>query len=256
MLAKLPIVKCFLLFILVFGFGQITNALGYVLQFPEWLRTGVYFSTQILLLCISILFIRTENSSFRGHGFLLPEGAGMYVSASVFLALLYIIITIFLPGSLTGFEAFPTAIPPSGFLLVVVNILLASTATETIFRGYIQTNFTKAYGFFTALLVNSVMSTLYLFPLSSVADTSSTIVFYSLLSLFAESIFLSIFFAKTKTLLCTATYSTIASLLYNFTPVKAITTEYAPLILVITYVFLAPLMYLLVLKIDQILERT
>jgi len=247
------LMRCFFLFLLVFALQQIISIFAYTQSLPEHLQPFIHLATQISFACIPIILMKVEGSGLREHGLLIPKAAGRHFSMSILLAVLYILITVFLLGSITGVEASPTIPISFNLFLTAVSILLASIATEIIFRGYIQTKLTNAYGFFPALLISSVMSTLYMFSLPLYAEVNSTPLFY-VLSLFAESIFLAIFFKKTKTLLCPITYSASASLLYAVTPLKPIAAEYTSMILVLVYIFLTPIMQLFWIDEEEMVE--
>lgn len=235
---KVPVIKCFFLFILTFGLQQIRSAFSYISPSAEWLQSIIF----LVATCIPILIIKTEGASFREYGFLIPEGISRYFWASLFLAFFYVCTIIFLPGSVVGLEASPPVSISLSFFLTTASILLSSVAAETVFRGYIQTSLTNAYGFAQALIISSIMFTLYMLPMPLYVEVGSTMFFHTAPSLFAESIFLGIFFKKTKTLICSITYSTSATFLYTFTPLKPITSEYAILILVIPYIFFVLIM--------------
>jgi membrane protease YdiL (CAAX protease family) len=243
---KLQALKCVLLFLLVLGFQWILISLVNANFLPQWVQTKAYLPSQALFILISVLLMKSESASFREHGFSFPEGIDTFFAISVFLAALYALITVFFPGSIEGLEAFPAASLSFDSFTTAIGILTASIAVEIVFRGYIQTSLTKAYGIRPALLVNSLMSTLYLFSLPLYTPTDSTMLPYAALTLFAESIFLSLFFDKTKSLIPPIAFSASLSLLYNFTPVRATPAAYTPVILVATYIFLTPLMLLLV----------
>jgi membrane protease YdiL (CAAX protease family) len=241
MLRKASVIKCFFLFILAFGLQQIVTAFSYISPSYEWLQYIIF----LMVICISILIIKAEGASFREYGFLMPEGVSRYFWASLFLAVFYVFVIIFLPGSVAGLEAFPPVSISLNLFLMTVSILLSSIAAETIFRGYIQTSLTNAYGFSKALIISSIMFTLYMLLMPFYVGVTSTTLFYNAISLFAESVFLCFLFKKTKTLLCPIIYSASVTLLYTFTPLKPISSEYAIVFLVIPYIFFVPLVYFL-----------
>jgi membrane protease YdiL (CAAX protease family) len=241
-----PFVKSLLLFALVFGVQQIISILTRIYVSHGWLQNVAYLPTQVLFIYASLLFMKKENISFRKQGFLMPDGANMYFSIAILLALVYVLATIFLPGILAVFENLPTFSLSASFFLTIGVVLLSSFATEITFRGYIQTNLKRAYGLLPALLINSIMSTSHMLSLPYYIEAASTNTFYAVPILFAENTFLSMFFLRTKTLLCPITYSASIVILYIITPLRALAAEYIPLVQIATYVFLIPLMQFLV----------
>lgn len=261
-LPKRDLVKLsFLLFLFVFGVRQVIDVLTYVYLLSGWLQHFVYILAQMLFAVVSILLTKVKGGGFRDHGFLIPDDLSGCLSISLFLALVYVLTTIFLPGSLMGFEAFPPA-SISYFSLEVLNSLLASFAIESVFRGYIQTNLTKAYGFFPALCISSVMSAVHNFSFVSFSYSYTkpdiVIVFYTL-SFFTEGIFLGFFFQRTNTLVCPIVFGTVASPLYRFTPLKVpqklMTEHMSSLFKVIAYIILVPLVQFLLAKRSEMLQR-
>lgn len=234
---------CFLLFFFVFGLRQMMHVLVYVCLSPECLQRFIYIAIQIVYLGVVLQLIKHENSDFKDHGFWWPENLGKYVSVSVLLALVHVFITVFLPGNLVGFELLP---PVPQVSLEFMEILLASLASESVFRGYIQRNLTRAYGFLPALSVSSLMFSLYGLQFPLLPGFDLTFLFTNILSFFIAGIFLGFFFQKTRTLICPVTFYGALLLLYRFTLIKAVTTEYVSLFFdVFAYVSLILLVYVL-----------
>jgi membrane protease YdiL (CAAX protease family) len=205
----------------------------------------MYPLVYIVFTSVSLILIKTSKSSFREYGFLIPEDFSGYVSTSLVLALFYILITIFLPGSFSGFEAFPS-VSATHVLRGTIESLLASVASESVFRCCIQTTFKKTHGFLKALLVSSVMFALYNFQFLSYATLDTVIAFNNVLFFFFQGIFLGFFFQETSTLICPITFYTAVSFVYYYTPLKAVTSEFVHFSLKITaYIILNPFSHFL-----------
>ena len=245
---RVKVSLCFFLFIFVFGLHQTIDILASIHLIPEWLQLFAHAAIHVVFIGASIMLIKAEGSSFREHGFWLPNNSSRYFSISALLALVYILITLFLPGSIMDFEAFP-AIPLPSVFLEIVSILLTSLATETVFRGYIQTNLTRVYGSFSAICISSLMFALYKFPLSWLPGLDTTSVLYNALSPFIASIFLGFLFQKAKTLACPVTFYAALLLLSSLTPLRANTTGIMTLFFEATaYIILTLLLHLILLK--------
>jgi hypothetical protein len=153
---------------------------------------------------------------------------------------------VFLPGSSAGFELLP---PVPQAPLESIEILLTSLACESVFRGYIQRNLTRAYGFLPALGISSFMFSLYGLPFPSLPSFGLTFLFTNIVSLFVLGSFLSIFFQKTMTLVCPMTFYGVLLFTNRLTPLKAIISEYTLLFFSVTaYIFLILLVYVLARK--------
>jgi membrane protease YdiL (CAAX protease family) len=238
MSAKARVIKCSILFTLALGLRQTSDLISNTSPSLGWVSTLALFVTAL----IPFLFLTAERSSFGQHGFLTPKGARRLLVMSLFLAVLYGLIILFLPGGGSGFEAVP-AVPLSWNLFFAGgSILLTSIAAETIFRGYVQTELANVYEFFTALIVVSAMFTLYTLPITLYFTSNSATILGQLLPVFAESVFLCFLFAETKTLLCPIAFSATVTLLQTFTPLQAASSQYSSLLAVITYAVLVMIM--------------
>lgn len=164
------------------------------------------------------------------------------MTISLFLAVLYVLIVLFVPGGMAGFEAVPGALISWDLLFAASSILLAVVAAETVFRGYIQTNLEKAYGFSRALIAVSVMFILYMLPIASYFTADPASVINSALPLLGESVFLCFFFGETRTLLCPIAFATTITLLETFTPLVPTIIEYTTSVSLVCFVFLVPIM--------------
>jgi membrane protease YdiL (CAAX protease family) len=246
--------KSVLLFLLAFGSQQIMIFLNNARLLPGWIQSSAYLPIQVLFIFVSILLLKAEGASLAEHGFSFPQGTDTFFAVSIFLATVYILVITFLPGSVEGFIALPAVAVSLGFFLTSASILIAAVTIEIVFRGYIQTNLKKSIGLWPALIASSAMSAIYMLPLSLYPQGDSMILPTAALTLLAESFFLSVFFDETKTLIPTITYSASVALLYNFTPLRAISTDYTPAILIVTYIFLTPVMLLLVTRRTQMIR--
>lgn len=250
------VICCVLLFFFVFGLRQIINVLIYVHLPPEWLQRFINLVFQIVSLTAVLLLMKWENSRLQEHGFWLPEeDFGRYLFVSMLFALAYMFITVFLQGIFLGFELYPPVPQP---FLEIADILLTSIATESIFRGYIQRNLTRVYGFLPALSLSSVLFSIYGVSLPSLLFSFDlTFLLVTIVSLFVASIFLGFFFQKTMTLVCPVAFYGFHLFLYRFTTVKVITTEFMAVFFdVIAYIFLILLVYTLERKKFWELEET
>jgi len=213
-------------FLLIFVSLQTISAIFYTFSVPEELRLPAYLTAQITYIIVLVLLIRKENSNFREYGFLWPEETRKYMAISLLLAVLYSFVTIFVPGFFAGYDVFPSSFSTEAFSPVLL-ALVAVIASETIFRGYIQSKLTKLSGFSSALLTTSVMFTLYELPFW---PFNLFRFFPEFLSLFALGIFLGILLYRTKTLLCPVIFYFTFSVLKLFTPLRAIASEYSELL--------------------------
>ncbi len=164
MLRRSPVIKCFMVFALAFGLRQAT--VFFLFSTPYENAAGSLASFGITLM--TVLFIRFGGSSFRERGFQMRKRAKRLLTVSVFLAFLYVLVVIFVPGGISGFEAVPSAPISWGLLLSAGSIVLAVVAAETVFRGYVQTDLEKAFGSYVSMAVVSLMFTLYMLPITLV----------------------------------------------------------------------------------------
>jgi membrane protease YdiL (CAAX protease family) len=236
MLREAHVIKCFVVFAVAFGLRQ---AVGFFFNTGPY-ESGVGSLASFGIALITVLLVKSEG--FREHGFHIPRRANRLLAIALFLAVVYVLVVIFVPGGSSGFEALPGAAISWDLLFTAGSVLLAVVAAEAVFRGYIQTNLENAYGFSVALIVVSAAFTLYMLPVTLYTTVSSTELFRRSLPLVAESVFLCFFFKDTKTLLCPIAFVTAATLLQTFTPLEPTATEYATLVSLISYAFLVPIM--------------
>jgi membrane protease YdiL (CAAX protease family) len=241
MSGKTDVTGCFIAFALAFVLRQAA-----VFFFPtEPFASGIGSLVSLGIVIIAVLSIKAERLNFREHGFYLPKRANRLLATSLFLAVLYVIIVIFVPGAESGFEAFPSVPISLDLLFATGTFLLAAIAAETVFRGYVQTNLESAYGFIAALIAVSVMFTLYMLPVTVYSTADSTELIRLSLPIFAESTFLCFFFRETKTLLCPIAFAATVTILETFTPLQPTAIDYVYVISIVGYVLLIPLMHVL-----------
>ena len=239
--------ECFIIFAVAFGLRQAADF---------FFNTGPYESgigslASFGIALVTVLLVKAEGSGFREHGFHIPKRANRLLAIALFLAVLYVLIVIFMPGGVSGFEAVPGAAISWDLLSTAGSVLLAVIAAEAVFRGYIQTDLQNAYGFSVALIVVCAAFTLYMLPITLYTTVGPTELFRRSLPLLAESVFLCFFFKETKTLLCPIAFVTTVTLLQTFTPLEPTATEYATLVSLICYVFLVPIMRALMGEVKQ-----
>jgi len=236
-----PVKLCLLLFLFVFGLWQIMYVLIDAHLLPEWLQPSMYLEVYILSIGAAALLIVNGGSGFQDYGFWWPEDSLKPLFVSMFLALIYILITLFLPGSIKLFKAMPPITYSQAFV-VIVNALFLSLASESVFRGYIQTNLTKAYGFPLAVCFSSVMFSLHNLPLLLLSKLDPTYIFTSMVSLFMTGIFLGFFFERTETLSYPVIFYTFALVLHYLTTLEVATNGYLALLFeIIAYSLLIPI---------------
>jgi membrane protease YdiL (CAAX protease family) len=198
-----------------------------------------------------VLFIRFESLGFREHGFLIPKRAKRLLSISLFLAFLYVLVALFVPGSISGFEASPSVPVSWALLFSAGSIVLAVIAAETVFRGYIQTEFEKALGTYGSITVVSVLFTLYMIPITLYSIPGSTELVRLSLPLLTGSLFLCFFFRETKTLLCPIAFAATATILETITPLEPTAVEYTTLVSLMCYIFLVPIMQMFIAEVKE-----
>jgi membrane protease YdiL (CAAX protease family) len=127
-----------------------------------------------------------------------------------------------LPGFVWGFSSSPYPHTFFYFVFSIVNAIIVSLTTESIFRGYILKNLIGKQGFFTSLYISSIMFSLYSIPIPTLATMSPnmivTYVFTDILPVFAAGLFLGFFFYKTGWSIIGPILFRIGTLLYLFLP--------------------------------------
>jgi membrane protease YdiL (CAAX protease family) len=247
MLRRSPVTKCFIVFAIAFGLRQATVTLFSNTPYESGLGSLASFGIALT----TVLVIRYESFGFREHGFVVPKRAKRLLTVSLFLAFLYVLAVIFVPGGIAGFEDLPSATISWDLLFSGGSIFLAAFAAETTFRGYIQTDLEKAFGSFASLTLVSVMFTLYMLPIRLYFTAGLTELLYLSLPLLAESFFLCFLFSETKTLLCPIAFATTVTLLETFTPLEPTAIEYVTLISLVAYILLVPIMQMFIAEIRE-----
>jgi membrane protease YdiL (CAAX protease family) len=217
----------FVFYLFVLASWQMINVLFYTFSLPEELQPTVYLIAQIAYITILISLIGKEGLKFEEYGFLWPEETLKYVVVSLFLATWYSFVVIIVPGIFAGFDVFPSAPIEEVFSMILLS-LVASLTAEAIFRGYIQSKLTKLGGFPRALIVTSVMFTLY--TLNYLSSDLFRLPF-EVLSLITMSVFIGAFFNRTKTLLSPMIFYFATSMLSSLVPVRSLVSEYLSLFL-------------------------
>jgi hypothetical protein len=236
-----------MVFLVAFGLNQISMYLSSINLSLIWLRSLTFFIIAMVL----FLFMRFTSSNFKKHGFFSPKNSGRLLALSLFLAFLYILIVLFVPGALSEFEALPTLPISWDTLFTIGSVLLATIATVAVFQGYIQTNVTNAYGFSIAVVAVTAMFTLFSFPVTMFFTIDPAILFRQILLLAAQSVFICFFFMETETVLTPIVFTAAASLLAIFTPLQATSTDDVTLFSVMLYVLLVPIMHSFVEEVKQ-----
>lgn len=223
-------------FVVVFVSWQLVNALFYT--FPIEQFRPILFTLQIAYSALLVLIIKKENSSLANYGYWWPKETNRFVLVCLWLAIFYISVMVFVPIAFARYNIFPQ---PSSVeaLSAIFLALVASFASETIFRGYIQSKLTKMIGFPCALIATSVMfaanaTLLWPFTLNSF--------FYTFLSLLVLGVFLGALFYRTKTLLCPIIFYGAVLAFGSLTPVEVVISANAKLFLHFAAIALSLLM--------------
>jgi len=211
-----------LLFLIVFGLWQIYYMIE--INNPEiqvYYTDAIYFAVYLLILAIFLLLVKLGKSTLSEHGFKEPANMNQCLILSVFSIIFYLAVTLF-PGLISGFSSPPFPHTFYYFVFAIMNAIIVSLVTESIFRGYIFKNTVGKQGFFPSLYVSSIMFSLYQIPILTLATMSSngivTYVFTDVLPVFAAGLFLGFFFYKTGWSLVGPIIFRIGILLYLFFP--------------------------------------
>jgi len=211
-----------MLFLVIFGLWQ----LYYLIetsnpQIQIYLTDAIYFGFYLSMLAIFFLLVKLSKSSLEEHGFEVPANVKQCLTLSVFSIIFYLAVTLF-PGLISGFSSPPFAHTFYYFVFAVMNAIIVSLVTESMFRGYILKNTVGKQGFYPSLYMSSIMFSLYQIPLVTLATLSSngiaTYVFTEVLPVFAAGLFLGFFFYKTGWSLLGPIIFRIGILLYLFFP--------------------------------------
>jgi len=247
MLRGSPVIKCFGIFALAFAVRQATVAFFSNTSY----QMGVGSLASFAITLITVLIIRFADRGFGDRGFLMPKRANRLFSVSLLLAFVYVLVVIFVPGSVSGFEAAPSVPISWGLLFSAGSIILAVVAAEVVFRGYVQTGLEKALGSYVSIAVVSVLFTLYMLPVTAYFTADSREVLGLALPFLAESLFLCFFFRETKTLLCPMAFAATATILETITPLEPTAVEYTTLASLLCYIFLVPIMQMFIAEVKE-----
>jgi membrane protease YdiL (CAAX protease family) len=229
----------------VFASWQTINILLREFSISEQVFPYLFLAVQIVYLGVLALLIGRENSTFARYGFVWPEETGKYVAAVLLFAFSYIFVASILPGIFGGYTVFPTLSFTEVFSLVL-STLVASFASEAIFRGYLQTKLTELSGFPLALLATSLMFSLYALPF---LPFDPSLVFFQILSLFVLGLFLGVLYYRTKTLLCPIVFYSAILIINGLLSVEALASEYSKFLLQLSAIGLSSLLlFVLTLK--------
>lgn len=225
-------------YFLILASWQVINVLSQALSLSEQFLPFLYLTVQFIYIGILVSLISRENSGFKRYGFIWPEETKRYVAAILLIVASYVFIASFLPGIFEGYNVFPT-LSFTAFFSLISSTLIATFASETIFRGYLQTKLTDLAGFPRALVVTSIMFSL--FGLSFLPFDPSHIIFDGL-SLFVLGLFLGILYYRTKTLLCPMIFYFAISILNPIMSVEAVAPEYSKFFLQLAAIALSSLL--------------
>jgi len=232
--------RCFLLFFFVFGLSQVI----YFFTASE-VNDAVNLIVNIIYVSAFAVLVKKEGLGLREYGLYWPRNYEKHIFTAVLLAFVYFFVTVFLAGTLIGFQASPST-PFSSVPLEIIVTLLVAFAGESIFRGYIQGSLAEAYGFPLALSLSSLMFSLHRFPLPLIGSFHLISGIDTAISLFLMASFLGFFFERTMNLVGPVTFHAVVLLLLQLTPLAAIKTEYALFFDVIAYIFLIILLRVVV----------
>jgi len=212
-----------LLFLIVFGLWQVHDLIITHFSLPSWVISYGIFYLIIWVLCLAAfaLFVKLGKSSFGEHGFKKPINIGRCVSLSIFSIVIFLII-ITVPGFMFEFTSPTIRLTVALVVFNVANAVLASLATESIFRGYIFKNLLKNHGFFTSLYASSILFSLHQVSINNMLamshDQLVTYIFTDIAPLFAAGLFLGYLFYKTQWSLLGPVIFRAGYLLYFFFP--------------------------------------
>lgn len=211
-----------ILFLIVFVLWQIYYLIHIsIAEIPVLYTYALYFAIYIASFALFLSFVKFGKSSLSEHGFKEPANTRQCLTLSVLFIIFYLILTL-LPGFIWGFSSPPYPHTFFYFVFTILNAIIVSIATESIFRGYIFKNMIGEQGFFTSLYASSIMFSLYQIPIPTLAtlapDRIVTYIFTDIMPIFAAGLFLGFFFYKTGWSLLGPVAFRIGILLYLFLP--------------------------------------
>jgi membrane protease YdiL (CAAX protease family) len=210
------------LFLIVFGLWQTYYVIHILIPEIQVSYTyALYFAICLASLAIFLIFVKLGKSTLSEHGFKEPTNANRCLILSVFSIMFYLAVTL-LPGFIWGFSSPPYPHTFFYFVFTIVNAIIVSLTTESIFRGYIFKNIIDKCGFFASLYASSIMFSLYQIPIPTLTamspDRIITYIFTNIIPMFAAGIFLGFFFYKTGWSLLGPIIFRTGILLYLFLP--------------------------------------
>lgn len=216
------VISSILLFLIVFGLWQTYYLIHVFIPEIQVSQTyALYFAIYLASLATLVFFVKLGKSSLNEHGFKEPANTNRCLILSVSSIIFYLAVTL-LPGFIWGFSSPPYPHTFFYFVFTILNAIIVSLATESIFRGYIFKNIMGKFGFFASLYASSIMFSLYQIPIPTLAAMSSngiiTYIFTDVLPIFAAGLFLGFFFYKTGWSLAGPIIFRTGILLYLFLP--------------------------------------
>lgn len=211
-----------LLFLVVFSLWQAYFLVNTAFpQTPVLYIYVLYFTVNLADLAVFFTFVKLGKSKLSEHGFKEPTNMRLCLALSIFSIILFLTITL-IPGIIWGFSSPPFPHTFFHFVFSILNAIIVSLTTESIFRGYIFKNMIDKYGFFASLYASSIMFSLYQIPIPTLTTMSAndiiTYIFTGVLPLFAAGLFLGFFFYKTGWSLIEPIVFRAGILLYLFLP--------------------------------------
>ena len=190
-------------------------------QIPVSYTYVLYFTIHLANLALFFIFVKLEKSKLSEHGFKEPANMRLCLALSISSIILFLTVTL-ATGFMWGFSS--PSFPHNFFYFTfsILNAIIVSLTTESIFRGYIFKGMMGKLGFFTSLYASSIMFSLYQIPIPTLITMSTndiiTYMFTDILPLFAAGLFLGFFFYKTGWSLTGPAIFRAGTLLYLFLP--------------------------------------
>lgn len=190
-----------LLFLVVFGLWQAYFLVSVIFpQTPVLYIYVLYFIINLADLASFLIFVKVGKSKLSEHGFKKPTDTKLCLTLSIF-ALVFFLSIMFISGIIWGYSLQPFPHTFIYFVFGVLNVIIVSLTTESIFRGFIFKNMVGKLGFYTSLYASSIMFSLNQIPILTLTRISAndiiTYMLTDILPLFAAGLFLGFFFYKT-----------------------------------------------------------
>jgi len=211
-----------ILFFIVFALSQTYYLIHVSIpEIPVSYTYIFYFAIYLASLATFLFFVKLRKSSLSEHGFKEPANTNQCLILSVSSIIFYLTVTL-LPGFIWGFSSPPYPHTFFYFVFSILNAVIVSLATESIFRGYILKNIIAKRGFFASLYASSIMFSLYQIPIPTLitmgTDHIITYIFTDIMPIFAAGLFLGFFFYKTGWSILGPIIFRTGILLYLFLP--------------------------------------